>query len=151
MDDQTLIWDHLGLAEKVCTRMRIDSSLVCELTLETLEQCVKGYDPSKGEFRSYARVCLKRAYIKWRDSQPYHEAMHENVLGQSEAEELKVIDWREELSAVRSRLTEKEFSLVWRHFVEGVGIRRLSHDAGQDRRTIWNQIRKIKKKCCLPE
>src|SRR3954471_10079598 len=69
MATESDVWEAMPLVEFVATRLGIDSSLVADLGLEVLRSAMLTHRPERGEFKPYAKLCLKSAMLSYQRKQ----------------------------------------------------------------------------------
>ena len=78
------IWNHIGLVETVARSLGIDADLVAGVGFDALQHAADTYDTGRGEFSSYARVCIQREMLRWMRRESKKESL--DTFGQTTEE-----------------------------------------------------------------
>ena len=139
----------MAMADRVARRFGLDPDLVADIALDALLLASQTYDPMGGRtFKSYARTLVIKAYRKYEHEQPTLEDLDKEPIGQKPDSDLNYSrdDWAVLLVDVKSKLTDEEFKILRWHYVDGHSMDLIGQWLGVIRQTVWNRIRKIRRK-----
>lgn len=149
MATESDVWEAMPLVEFVATRLGIDSSLVADLGLEVLRSAALTHRPERGEFKPYAKLCLKSAMLSYQRKQGLvrlTESGQMNDFPVIESGETDSTNLDLPIDQLRELVSDEEYTLLHEWLVENTSRAVLEAKYGVIRSTLWVRVQKILKR-----